>query len=113
MPLTVSGLCKPAGAVLTLASFRSKVSVWLGAPAIRMKITFCAVFLVVTPAVAASRAFAGRPRQERCRDARAHQFHKVAPRGVRAIEKRLVIPGMLLKPAIDFFLFVAHDVALA
>ena len=58
MPLTVSGLCKPAG-VTDVAVFRSKVSVWLGAPAIRMKITFCAVPLVVAPAVATSAAFAG------------------------------------------------------
>ena len=59
MPLTVAGLCKPCGAALTLASFRSNVSVWLGAPAIRMKITFCAVPLGVAPAAATSAAFAG------------------------------------------------------
>ena len=38
MPLTVSGL-NEAG-VTPLTTFRSKVSVWLGAPASRMKITF-------------------------------------------------------------------------
>jgi hypothetical protein len=53
----VSG-AKEAG-VTPLTILKSKVSVWLGAPAIRMKITFCAVFLVVTPAAATSAAFAG------------------------------------------------------
>jgi hypothetical protein len=49
-------------------------------------------------------------RQERGRDPRPHQFQEVAPCGVRAIEERLVIPAVLPKPTIDFFLFVAHEV---
>src|ERR1035438_5897970 len=55
----VSGL-KEVG-VTPLTILKSKVSTWLGAPAIRMKITFCAVFLVVTPAVDTAAAFAGCP----------------------------------------------------
>src|SRR5258708_18189481 len=45
-PLMLVGL-KAAG-VTPSTTFRSKVSVWLGAPAIRMKMTFFAVFCVVT-----------------------------------------------------------------
>ena len=44
MPLSVSGL-KVAG-VMPGTIFKSKVSVWLGAPASRTKITFFAVFIV-------------------------------------------------------------------
>ena len=57
IPLMVAGL-KAVG-VTPLIILKSKVSVWLGAPAIRMKITFCAVPLGVAPAVATSAAFAG------------------------------------------------------
>src|SRR5713226_8885739 len=46
MPLMLVGL-KAAGVTLS-TTFRSKVSVWLGAPAIRMKMTFLAVFCVET-----------------------------------------------------------------
>ena len=54
MPLIVAGL--NVVGVTPLTTFKSKVSVWLGAPASRMKITFFAVFLVVAPAVATSAA---------------------------------------------------------
>src|SRR5690349_20117513 len=46
IPLLVSGL-KVEG-VVPFTTFRSNVSVWLGAPARRMKMTFFAVFRVVT-----------------------------------------------------------------
>ena len=53
-PLTVSGW-KVSG-VTPGAILRSKVSVWLGAPASRMKMTFLAVLRVVTPALQSSSA---------------------------------------------------------
>src|SRR4030081_2803182 len=46
MPLILTGL-KLVG-VTPLTSLKSNVSVWLGAPAIRMKITFFALFCRVT-----------------------------------------------------------------
>src|ERR1022692_4442020 len=49
MPLIIVGL-KLAG-VVPLITFRSNMSVWLGAPAIRIKITFLAVFFNVTGCV--------------------------------------------------------------
>ena len=56
VPLMVSGL-KLAG-VTPETILRSNVSVWLGAPASRMKMTFLAVFLVVTPEDVTSAALA-------------------------------------------------------
>jgi hypothetical protein len=46
MPLMLVGL-KLVG-VTPLTSLKSNVSVWLGAPAIRMKMTFLALFCMVT-----------------------------------------------------------------
>src|SRR5216683_3069931 len=45
-PLMLAGL-KSAG-VTPLTGLKSNVSVWLGAPAIRMKMTFLALFCIVT-----------------------------------------------------------------
>src|SRR5690242_14595721 len=58
MPLLVSGL-KLAG-VIPGTILKSNVSVWLGAPAHKMKITFFAVFIAVTEAPEVSAALAYR-----------------------------------------------------
>ena len=58
-PLTMVGL-KFEG-VTPLTTFRSKVSVWLGAPASRMKMQFLAVFCIVTPVWVVSSALATLP----------------------------------------------------
>src|ERR1043166_2615670 len=54
IPFTVVGL-KEAG-VTPEMTLRSKVSMWLGAPASRIKIVFLALFWVATPALVTSAA---------------------------------------------------------
>ena len=54
MPLMLVGL--NVVGVTPLITLRSNVSVWLGAPASRMKITFLAVFFGVAPAAEISAA---------------------------------------------------------
>src|SRR5579872_1731084 len=58
IPFTVSGL-KEAG-VTPCTFLRSNVSVWLGAPASRIKITFLAVFFVCPPELVTVAALAYR-----------------------------------------------------
>ncbi len=108
MPLMVSGL-KLAG-VTFATTFRSNVSVWLGAPASRMKMTFFAVFFVVTPELRYVPRSGVALRQERAAHARAQNLEEAAPGPMRTVEKRLVQPGTPGESAIDLFLFVAHGV---
>jgi len=65
IPLTLVGL--KLDGVTPFTIFKSKVSVWLGAPVNKMKMTFSALLIVVTPAalrVGAATADVGAKRNE-------------------------------------------------
>ena len=101
MPLTVAGW-KFAG-VTPFTILRSKVSVWLMAPVSRMKMTFLALFCVVTPAVVTPLWLcACRPgSSDGAGDARAQNLEELPAAHIRPAEERLVMMRMLLEKTFD------------
>ena len=84
-PFTVSGA--NADGVVPFTTFRSNVSVWLGAPARRMKITFFALFIIGTGVELITCAAGSFEASQRRRDAGSRDVKKTASREVGTLRE--------------------------